>query len=447
MFCQHCGKGRSGDGTFCTHCGQPFDGASAQVLPAVRTDAPTPGRGRRAAIVGGALLVVAGLLVGGAALARSHHVKTNAHVAALPAATTAPPSPSPSSSPAPVTAPSSAAGFPGLYKQDSAGVIRIETTACDGGGVGTGFLVAPDMIATVAHVVQSAVSVVLRQGAITTTGTVVGIDPARELALVRSSVPLTGHVFALADSQPDVGVDVAAIGYPLAGPESLSKGTVSGLDRPLQIDAVRLTGLIQTDTPINPGNSGGPLVTADGTVVGLVEAKTVDAANIGFAVPASTARAQVASWQAAPVPVRTVLRCGAPTGPQDVQASITDRSGSSDGPAIARAFETYATGINTGDYASAYAVLSPRSQAMTSQASFARGDASSYIVSLDLVSVTPTGSGQDSVEVQFTSVQDPVLGGNGQACSSWQLTYTLVNASGGWLIDRAAPHPGSPAPC
>ena len=326
-------------------------------------------------------------------------------------------------------------------------MIRIETTACDGGGVGTGFLVAPDMIATVAHVVQGAVSVVLRQGAITTTGTVVGIDPARELALVRSSVPLKGHVFSLADSQPEVGVDVAAIGYPLAGPESLSKGTVSGLDRPIQIDAVSLTGLIQTDTPINPGNSGGPLLTADGTVVGLVEAKMVDAAHIGFAVPASTARAQVASWQAAPVPVRTIVRCGAPTGPPDVQASITDSSGSSDGPAIAQAFQTYATGINTGDYASAYAVLSPRSQAMTSQATFARGDASSYIVSLDLVSVTPTGSGQDSAEVQFTSVQDPVLGRDGQACSSWQLTYTMVNSGGGWLIDGAAPHPGSPAPC
>jgi len=443
-FCRRCGAARAAGTAFCPACGQAFD-----LTPTAPPDSPQTQRRRRTVLISAlsvaviGLVAVAGVLLG----SRSTPSHTQPHAAA--ASTTTPVSASPTRSERPTASPAvtTAPGFSELYKQDSAGVIRIETTACDGGGVGTGFLVGPDMVATVAHVVNGAASVVLRHGTTTTTGTVVGIDPGRELALVRSSVPLTGHVFTLAGTQPDVGVDVATIGYPLAGPESLSKGTVSGLDRPIHVETVSLTGLIQTDTPINPGNSGGPLLTADGTVVGLVEAKTVDAANIGYAVPASTAKSQLSSWQAAPAPVSNTPKCGSPTGPTGVQATVTDHSGSSDGPAIAQSFETYATGINTGNYTAAFAVLTPRSQMATGFDKFARGDASSYIVALDVASVTVAASGQDTAQVQFTSVQDPQLSGHGQACSSWQLTYTMVSSASGWLIDRAAVQPGSPAPC
>jgi serine protease Do len=339
------------------------------------------------------------------------------------------------------------ASFAELYRQAGDGVIRIETTACDGGGVGSGFLLAPALVATVAHVVRGAFSVVLRQGTSTATGTVVGYDLSHEVALVRSSVPLSGHVFTMADSQPAVGTEVAAIGYPLAAPESLSKGTVSGLDRPITTESGSLTGLIQTDTPINPGNSGGPLLTADGTVVGLVEAKNTAASGIGYAVPTTHAKSLLEGWQAAPVPVHTARTCGSPTGPQGVEAVITDDSGSPDGPPIASSFSTYATGINTGNYDSAYAILSPRSQRLTSAQTFANGEASSYVVELSVGSVTPGTAGADTVDVTFTSVQDPVLGGTGQGCSTWHISYTMVKAGSGWQIDRAKPVSGSPAPC
>jgi serine protease Do len=419
MFCPQCGTARSATSRFCATCGHPFEPTGAST-----------GTGRRIAVIGGCLVAVVALTAGAAVVFNSRSTKDAPTVRGSRVGAVG------SSSPASPAA-ASPATFSALYKQDAAGVIRIETTACDGGGVGSGFLVAPDLIATVAHVVQGAVSVVLRQG----------IDPARELALVRSSVPLTGHVFTLTDAQPDVGIDVAAIGYPLAGPESFSKGTVSGLNRPVRTETASLTGLIQTDTPINFGNSGGPLLTADGTVVGLVEAKNTDAANIGFAIPAATAGSQIAAWQQSPVPVHDTRQCGSPTGPSGVTASVTDSSGSTDGPALAQAFETYATGINTGDYSSAYAVLSPRAQSLTSPDQFAQGDASSYLVTLDITSVTPAASGSDTVVVRFTSVQDPALGGRGQSCSDWQMTYTMIDSATGWLIDRAAPHAGSPAAC
>ena len=79
-------------------------------------------------------------------------------------------------------------------------------------------------------------------------------------------------MFPLDSSQPEVGTDVGAVGYPLAGQESLTKGSISGLARTIDVGNGPLGGLIQTDTPLNPGNSGGPLLSVDGTVVGLVDA-------------------------------------------------------------------------------------------------------------------------------------------------------------------------------
>jgi len=336
--------------------------------------------------------------------------------------------------------------FPALYRQVSDGVVRIETTACNGGGVGSGFLLAPDLVATVAHVVNGAVSIVVRQNGITTTGTVIGSDTHADLALVRTHSPLTGHVFTLDASQPEVGTDVGAIGYPLAGQESLTKGSISGLGRTIDVGNGPLTGLIQTDTPLNHGNSGGPLLSVDGTVVGLVDAGNTEANGIAYAIPAQTASSQLQRWREAPAPVPAGAGCSAPVGPAGIHVSINDQSASPDGAAIATAFANYANGINTGNYEHAYAVLSPHAQSLTSLDAFSQGEASSYIVTLRITAVTHAGA-NDGAAVQFTSVQDPAAGGHGQACSTWQMDYTLVPSGPGWLIDTASPHQGSPAPC
>ncbi|HEY5078853.1 MAG TPA: PDZ domain-containing protein, partial [Opitutaceae bacterium] len=45
---------------------------------------------------------------------------------------------------------------------------------------------------------------------------------------------------------------------------------------------------------INPGNSGGPLVTEDGRIVGITSRAYLGANNLGFAIPAATAKRVVA---------------------------------------------------------------------------------------------------------------------------------------------------------
>ena len=79
---------------------------------------------------------------------------------------------------------------------------------------------------------------------------------------------------------------VIAIGYPynIGGAPTVSAGIISAIDRSIQLDGTKLTGIIQTDAAINPGNSGGPLVNLCGEVVGINTAIIKEAENIGFAI-------------------------------------------------------------------------------------------------------------------------------------------------------------------
>jgi hypothetical protein len=184
------------------------------------------------------------------------------------------------------------------------GVIRIEAGTCDGTATGTGFLLSPRLIATVEHVVDGSTQVKLKQGKkLVGRGTVIGVDRDRDVALIRTSAPIDGHVFEFADSAPRLGDSVAALGFPLGLPLSVTSGSVSGDGRTVPIDGLRRRGLIQTDASLNPGNSGGPLIDkATGKVVGLVDIGT-DAHGISFAVNAKVAAALLEAWQAAPQPV------------------------------------------------------------------------------------------------------------------------------------------------
>ncbi|MBC7560759.1 MAG: trypsin-like peptidase domain-containing protein, partial [Dermatophilaceae bacterium] len=172
-------------------------------------------------------------------------------------------------------------------------MVRIQAITYDGDGVGTRFLIAPDLVATVAHVVNQSAALNLTVGdkgaGGSTNGVVVGIDHSADVALVRLNHQVQGHVFIMADEAPRVGQEVAAIGFPAGDPMTLTRGTVSGLDRTIPIEVVQRGGLIETDAAINPGNSGWPLLSADSQVFGLVDAKNMAAEGIAFAVaPLST---------------------------------------------------------------------------------------------------------------------------------------------------------------
>jgi S1-C subfamily serine protease len=125
--------------------------------------------------------------------------------------------------------------------------------------------------------------------------TVVGTDPANDLAVIRidagSDLPAP---LVLGDSdQLRVGQFVVAIGNPYGLQQTLTTGVVSALGRVIEgaSDNSFIGEAIQTDAAINPGNSGGPLLDLQGRVIGVnsqIISPSGASSGIGFAVSAST---------------------------------------------------------------------------------------------------------------------------------------------------------------
>src|SRR5712691_1668125 len=157
-------------------------------------------------------------------------------------------------------------------------------------GEGSGFIVdSQGFILTNHHVVASPNRIRVRLADKREfTATLVGSDPATDLALLKISA-LGLPTVVLGDSDRlRVGEWVCAIGNPYRFDHSVTVGVVSSKGR--KIYDPSFDAYIQTDAAINPGNSGGPLVNVAGEAIGINSAVSLQGQGIGFAVPINVAR-------------------------------------------------------------------------------------------------------------------------------------------------------------
>jgi 2-alkenal reductase len=200
-----------------------------------------------------------------------------------------------------------------IYAQARDAVVTVRTDAVrlDNGdlrGLGTAFHIGDGYYVTSAHVVENARKVFLdssdrplprievpRDDGLTFEASVVGSDKSTDVALLKAKP--TGAKLEWADTVPDVGSSVFAIGNPRGdSARSLSSGVISGLNRFVNGGDRQLAGLLQTDAAMNPGNSGGPLLDASGRVVGLnaaILSSTGNFAGIAYSVPSARVRAVI----------------------------------------------------------------------------------------------------------------------------------------------------------
>ncbi len=160
-------------------------------------------------------------------------------------------------------------------------------------GAGSGVVIAPDgYVLTNDHVVHQAgqVTATVADGT-SLLSTVVGTDPATDLAVIRANASNLPCARLGDSSLLRVGQLVIAIGNPYGFESTVSTGVVSALGRALRSREGRLIeNIIQHTAPLNPGNSGGPLVDSRGRVVGINTAIIALAQGIGFSIPSNTVK-------------------------------------------------------------------------------------------------------------------------------------------------------------
>lgn len=190
----------------------------------------------------------------------------------------------------PVDAPSSEEMAAAL-KAAGRSTVRIESIGCGGQLTGSGFVATEDLIVTNAHVIAgvnqpTVVDVNGRHRA-----EVVYFDPDIDLAVLRVDGELAGTPLALAESDYQRGTTGATLGYPRGGPLEAVPAAVlrpidaMGLNIYGQRTAVRPIYILQTE--VVSGNSGGPVVLTDGTVIGVIFARSEADDNTGYAIRSS----------------------------------------------------------------------------------------------------------------------------------------------------------------
>ena len=180
-------------------------------------------------------------------------------------------------------------------------VLRVTGSACGLGISGSGWVIAPELVVTNAHVVAGMKDprVDRRDGAYRD-AIVVAFDPRDDVAILR--VPgLSARPLPTVD--PTTGHAVAILGYPENGAFTATPGRIGQTSVVLTEDAYgrgpvqrRITTL---RGDIRHGNSGGPAVDVRGRVQTTIFASRVGVEGQGYGVPTSLVREELAGARAA----------------------------------------------------------------------------------------------------------------------------------------------------
>jgi S1-C subfamily serine protease len=195
-------------------------------------------------------------------------------------------------------------------------VVRVVGTACGLGIEGSGWVAAPGIVVTNAHVVAGETDTAVALGGQTSklSAQALAFDSHDDIAILR--VPgLKAPALSLAPDARSASA-AAILGYPLDGPFDAEPGRLGQTQRVRTEDAYGngpvVRSIVSLRGRVRPGNSGGPMVDSAGRVAATVFAAITGVSNGphsatagGFAVPNALVRAELAAARDRTTPIST----------------------------------------------------------------------------------------------------------------------------------------------
>lgn len=198
------------------------------------------------------------------------------------------------------------ASIQAAFQAAKTSTVKIVGRACDLIESGSGFVAAPGLVVTNAHVVAGETSTQVVDASGTHRGTVVLFDPNLDVAVLRVS-GLTEQPLVIRDQTVARDTTGAIMGYPGGGPLQAGPAAVNAVFRASGLNiygtAVTVRSIYELNGDVLPGNSGGPLVAsgqatgttglAPGTVIGLIFANSTTTAHVGYALTMDAVAADI----------------------------------------------------------------------------------------------------------------------------------------------------------
>lgn len=182
-------------------------------------------------------------------------------------------------------------------------VVRLSGPACDRQQSGSGFVIAPGVVATNAHVVAGTESIAITDdGDLRVNGSVAYLDVRNDIALVRAP-GLDRPQLSLV--VPEEGSSGAVFGFPGGGPLSIQPFVIAADTMATSKDIYDgdpfQRRILILGSRIGPGDSGGPLVTPEGAVAGVVFGIAPDDDQTAYAIPSELLKRALGRISAEPI--------------------------------------------------------------------------------------------------------------------------------------------------
>lgn len=186
--------------------------------------------------------------------------------------------------------------------------VKVEGYGCGVLQEGSGFVAAPGLVVTNAHVVAGIAQPRVQIGTTVRATEVVLFDPSFDLAVLRVD-GLKAPTLRLDPVPVGRGTQAAVLGFPGGGPFTVdAAGVMAAFEaqgRDIYGHGLTVRNVYELDAQVRPGNSGGPLVLPNGQVIGVVFSRSTVDPSIGYALTSPDVLPRLAQAEAVVQPVST----------------------------------------------------------------------------------------------------------------------------------------------